>query len=352
MDPEDIIRANALSNDDLFNPIEEVYNKRMESRINKSKKTTDKTQSQSQSQSQFESKQEKERAPRVVNVRHYSAKDFNPDPIYESSCDEMSSDHDHEHEHEHDHDHNIEEYSIDLAHSPIDFGSESEDEREGERGEDDDEEDDEEGELLIDHTRKAMKKKPPPPLVPDTRITKKAKIEINHDFCFLCDRRSHNKVGHDKINKIMEMIQENLIEKDDGRIARHIHEYYKNEIYEELKKRGDEDVEMWTSRSIRKHISEIMDPRYQLLKVEVNRINEQIQEISKFCFEIRTYEDGKEEKGYDQKALSELRAWILMKEKLLSKDYDKLPLCNKKSKIDLEAAGTVGPKANFTIQKK
>jgi hypothetical protein len=119
-----------------------------------------------------------------------------------------------------------------------------------------------------------------------------------------------------------------------------------------LKERGDENVKMWTSRSIRKHISEILDPRYQLLKIEIRAINKQIKRMSKFCYKIVTFDDGREKEDYDPKAQSEVRAWINVKKDLLKTDYEKLPLCNKKSKLNLESAGTSGPKNNFTQNKK
>jgi hypothetical protein len=201
---------------------------------------------------------------------------------------------------------------------------------------------------LIDHTGNNKTKTKKKAI---SAVIKKAKVEIDHEFCFLCDRKSHNKVGHDKIDKIVEMIQENLIEAEDEKIARIIHEYYKTEIYEKLKERGEQDVKMWTSQSIRKHISQILDPRYQLLKKEGKRVDKEIEEVSKYCYVIKTYDNGDRRKDINEKAHREKRAWIKLKMDLLKIDYDKLPLCNKKSKIDLEAAGTSGPKVNFRISQ-
>lgn len=319
-----------LTNEDLTNPVEEVYKKRRESQINGKKKA----------QKESKPQEEKPAVPRVVDVRYYSADDFYPDPIYVSSCDEMDVDVD---------------YENDDIGEEIDFGSipSSEDE-ESENTDPSFLPESEEGRLLIDHT-----KHPKPPSISkalrkyqDPTTLKRVKMEIDHNFCFLCDRKSHKKVGHDKVDKIIEMIQENLIEQDDGRIARHVHEYYKTEIYDELIERGEKDVKMWTSESIRKHISEILDPRYQLLKIDVRAINKQIKKMSKYCYKVLTFDNGKEKEDYDPKAQSEVRAWLNLKKDLLKMDYDKLPLCNKKSKLDLQAAGTVGPKLNFTQQKQ
>ena len=351
-----------LTNDDLYNPIEEVWKKKIRSRVNNKNKKSPKSQSESK-QPQQQPEGGTERFPRVVDINYYSVDDFNPNTIYESSCDEIDTD-----ENENENENDIELSRIDLTYSPsvspvreerydcdenksIDFGSDSSSSSDND---DDDNNDELRGELLIDNTGKNKKKvvSKRHPII-NKPATKKSKVEvgfgaaIDHDFCFLCDKRSRNNIERDKVTKIVDMIYENLIHQDDEKIARCVHEYYKNEIYEKLKERGEEDVKMWTSRSIMKHISEILDPRYQLLKKEIRTINKEIEETSKYCYVIKTYDNGTRKKDINEKAHREKRAWIKLKMDLCKIDYDKLPLSNKNSKIDLEAAGTCGPKFNF-----
>ncbi len=164
--------------------------------------------------------------------------------------------------------------------------------------------------------------------------------ESMHSFCYGCEFTNSKNVATVRSSLIDMMEDMFLLEDNENKIARIIHEYYKQEVYYPKLHEG-EPVPMWTSKSILKHMHDNLDPRNQLGKLEIKRINKHLKILDSMSYERVKFGNGKSKTRPVDKTLDFVLKFSKQKESIYKHKYELLAFYNKESKINQAAAGSL-----------
>lgn len=164
--------------------------------------------------------------------------------------------------------------------------------------------------------------------------------ESLHTFCFACEF-TNSRNSESVRNSIVKMMEEMyLLDGNGNKVARAVHEYYKCEVYNPMRQEGIE-IPMWTSKSILKHMRENLDPRNQIGKLEIERLNKHLMILDSMCYEEVKFGNGTTKLRPVEKTIDLMLKCMKQKESIFKLKFDSLAFYNKESKMNPSAAAAL-----------